>query len=136
MVPRRRAFVSVALAGLLLSSCAWWSDAHNTEREQTLAAAGFKIVPADTADKLAKVNALPQRQFVSRERNGQTYFLYADAEGCRCLYVGTNQQYDAYQKLQQQKEIAFANEEAAADRTQSQEFMNNMWGYPGWWTPY
>ena len=136
-MPRRtRAFVSVACATFLLASCAWWSDTHNAEREQTLAAAGFKIVPADTPDKLAKLNALPQRQFVTRARDGQTYFLYADAAGCQCLYIGTNKQYDAYQKLQQQKEIAFANEQAAADQTQNEEFMYNMWGYPGWWTPY
>lgn len=131
----QRAFLPAALAGLLLSSCAWWSDEHNTEREQSLAAAGFQIVPADTPDKLAKLNALPQRQFVTRERDGQSYFLYADAEGCRCLYIGGNQQYDAFQKLQQQKEIAFANAEAAADQTRDAEVMYNMWGYPGWWTP-
>ena len=51
--------------------------------------------------------------------------VYADADYCKCVYIGTEAAYDRYQKLEVKQRIA-ENEEAAS--------MN--WGVWGGWGPW
>ena len=62
--------------------------------EQLLATEGFQKKVADTPEKLAHLETLtPARKLVARQRNGETYYVYADPAVCKCLYVGTAAQY-------------------------------------------
>jgi len=62
--------------------------------EQLLASEGFEKKVADTPEKLAHLETLtPARKLVARQRNGETYYVYADPAVCKCLYVGTAAQY-------------------------------------------
>lgn len=113
-----------------LAGCAALEKQETKNTEQLLAASGFSIQPADTPDKLASLQAMKQRKLVRRQRpDGSLQFLYADASLCRCLYVGTEQNYQQYQKLSVQQQIAVAQQEAALDET-----MAGPWGWD-WWTP-
>ena len=59
-------------------------------------AAGFQVKYADTPEKHEILRRLPPDKLVTRQRNGKTYYVYADPTICRCVYVGTPQAYQAY----------------------------------------
>ncbi|HSV22424.1 MAG TPA: hypothetical protein VLJ17_05275, partial [Xanthobacteraceae bacterium] len=48
-------------------------------------------------EKSAILRSLPPDKLVTRTKNGQLYYVYADPAGCNCAYVGTPQAYAAYQ---------------------------------------
>jgi hypothetical protein len=129
----RRPLVAAAAAGLLavqLASCTAIEKQQTKSKEQLLAAAGFEIYSADTPDKLTKLEALKQHKIIRRQKDGQQQFLYADALVCRCIYVGDEFNYQQYQKLAVQQQIAFDNQQAALD-----ESLDSPWAYD-WWAPY
>jgi hypothetical protein len=74
--------------------------------EPMLSAAGFKMKLADTPEKLAKVKALRQLKLKPLKRHGKLYYAYADAEGCKCTYLGNESAYQNYQNLVVQQRIA------------------------------
>lgn len=121
-------------AGLILTATACAAiDRQETEKtEQLLAAAGFKMKIPDTQQKTTDLQAMKQNRILPRTKDGTLYFLYADAKTCGCLYVGNQANYDAYQKLAVQREMAIANQEAALDAEESAELNWGAWGYPGW----
>lgn len=51
--------------------------------------AGFAMRRADTPDKMHRAQLLPPRQFVARVKDGKRYYLYADTELCKCVFVGS-----------------------------------------------
>jgi hypothetical protein len=50
--------------------------------------AGFVMRRADTPEKLARLRLIPPRQFVSRTGKSGRYYLWADPDICRCVFVG------------------------------------------------
>jgi hypothetical protein len=101
----RTALTAVVLAATL-AGCAGVQSSDTRSAERALTAAGFEAKPADTPDKLTHLRSLPPRKVLVQEQNGQRRYVYADPTGCRCLYVGGEEQ---YRRLRQQ-------EQAAADR--------------------
>lgn len=100
---------------LALTGCAAIRANETHWTEQLLTAAGFQAEPAATAEELAHLRTLEARVFVKEMRNGEARYVYADPDVCRCLYVGSERQYQhyqTYQKLQIEKEIA--EEQASA----------------------
>jgi hypothetical protein len=94
---------SLALAG---AGCAYMRRQKAQQIEPMLSAAGFKMKLADTPEKLAKMQAMPQLRLRSLTRKGKVYYAYTDAEGCRCTYLGDASAYQNYQALVQQRQIA------------------------------
>lgn len=117
--------VLVAMAVLLLGSCATLRKDSVTDTEQSLAAAGFHQRAADTSERLAHLQSLPPQKLFSKTRDGELYYLYADQEFCNCLYVGDEAAYDRYQNLSIEKQIVGEEEAAAMDW--------DMWGPHPWW---
>ncbi|MEM7139069.1 MAG: hypothetical protein AAF500_21020 [Myxococcota bacterium] len=110
----RMNFRSVVTLGLvLLLGCAAAQERSTLDSERNLAAAGFEMRLADTPAKLTQLQTLPQHEILPRSSNGQTYFMYADATDCKCLYVGNQSAYQEYAKLTQQEEVAKERMEAA-----------------------
>jgi hypothetical protein len=99
--------------GLVLASCQAIEKEEAQSTEQLLAAAGFQIKDADTPQRMAHLETLTQRKLVPHDQNGQVRYVYADAEGCKCLYVGDEKEYDAYQKLAAQQRTADEEQEEA-----------------------
>ena len=83
--------------------------------EKMLSTAGFKMKPADTPGKIAHVQSMQQRKIITHEKNGIVYYAYADAEFCKCLYMGTQKNYAEYSKLRIQQSTAEMNETANMD---------------------
>lgn len=94
----RFALFVVASVSLFAVACAGMQQRETLSMEDSLAAAGFQVRPADTPEKLAQLEKLPQRKMLTQEHHGQPTYLYADATDCKCLYAGGQKAYDQYQK--------------------------------------
>ncbi len=58
--------------------------------------AGFVVKYATTPEKSRILRSLPPDKIVKRTKDGKLYYVYADAAGCNCAYVGTPEAYAAY----------------------------------------
>jgi len=82
-----------------MASCAGTQNAPVTETQKHLKSAGFKIHKADTPEKLEHLSTLPQNRLVPRTRDDVLYYIFADATDCKCLYTGTEKEYQRYLDL-------------------------------------
>jgi hypothetical protein len=99
----------IARAGFILVLAASTAACVTTaveDKEDMLAAAGFKIKPADTPAKIASLTALPAHKFVMNTQSGQPSYLYADPTICKCLYYGDQTAYAAYQQMAAEQRVA------------------------------
>jgi hypothetical protein len=105
------------------------------QAEQLLAAAGFRMQPADTPERQAQLNALPPHQLLAQplQVNGQSTvgYIYADPNGCHCLWVGDATAFQAYEQLAVQKQIADEHLRAAM-MEENARFDWGLWGSPVW----
>jgi hypothetical protein len=124
----RLAVVVVALS--LLPACSYFKRQDADQVESTLAAAGFRMKSADTPERLAKLQAMPVRKIFTKQREGETVYLYADPDFCKCIYAGRQEQYDRYQRLAIEKQIAQERVQAA-EMDESAAMDWGMWG-PFW----
>src|SRR6266481_4959807 len=120
----------VVALGLSVTGCATVRAHQTAETEQVLTAAGFRVEPADTPEKLAHLQTLTPQKVVRDVRDGQPQYVYADPQTCKCLYVGDEQGYQKFQELRVQKEIAEEQESAARANW---EASMNWWGGPWGW---
>jgi hypothetical protein len=132
---RRRAQwqLGVALAACLVATggCAALRKSEVDSQEQLLSAAGFQMKLADTPQKVEHLQGLTSQKLVPHTRDGKLYYVYADPEFCKCLYVGNEPAYQKYQQLAIQQKLAQERLNAAAMNENAA--MNwGMWG-PFWW---
>lgn len=92
-------------AVLLAAGCASTGEAIS-EKEDLLASAGFVPKKADSAARMTSMKALPPHQFVTRNRNGRTVYLYADPTVCGCIYVGDQSAYNQYRQRMAARQTA------------------------------
>jgi uncharacterized protein YceK len=109
---RRAGRVVVLAAVVALTGCATIRSHEAASTEQLLAAAGFKMRPADTPQRLAHLKSMPPLKLVPRGQDATVVYTYADPDNCHCLYVGGPTEYSAYERLRLQQEIAADQREA------------------------
>jgi hypothetical protein len=61
--------------------------------------AGFVMRRADTPDKIARLRLIPPRQFVSRTGKRGRYYLWADPDTCRCVFVGDGRALQSFKDM-------------------------------------
>jgi hypothetical protein len=99
------------------------------QTEELLAAAGFDQKLADTPEKLAHLQTLtPARKLFPQERDGHLYYVYADPDLCKCLYVGTAAQYEQARKNKLASDVMVA--------VQDNQSVPIFWGLWGDWPGY
>jgi hypothetical protein len=103
-----------------------------TSKTDLLLAAGFQQVFPSTPELKARLQAMPQRQIFMASKGPKVFYVYADAAGCGCLYTGSQEQYQAYQKLAAQTRLA-AEEISAARLDESMNTGWDEWGEAGPW---
>ena len=101
----KRVVLAIVLA-LGFAGCAAIRPNQTDWTEQLLTAAGFQVEPVATAEELAHLRTLKPRKVVQDRRDDEMRYVYADPDVCTCFYVGDEQQYQKYQTLKVQKEIA------------------------------
>ncbi len=121
-----------ALAATVLVGCV---TVGAQEKEGQLAAAGFIRQPADTPQKLAKLQALPQNAIVAAQRKGHNVYIYADAAGCNCAFIGNDAAYQQYQQIRAANNIAQMQETTAILNQEAMMDWGGAWGpyTPGWY---
>jgi|SRR5271165_2374047 len=105
------------------------------EKEGQLAAAGFVRMQADTPQKIAKLQALPQNTIVYTQRKKGNYYIYADAAGCGCAFVGNDAAYQQFQQVRAANNIAQMQETTALLNAEAASDWGGAWGpfVPGWY---
>ena len=100
---------SIALVLLVVAGaagCATLQAAGVRSTEAMLTTAGFHVEPADTPDKKADLQQPPARALVRQTQDNQALYVYRDPTVCNCRYVGGEPEYQRYQKLRVEQEIA------------------------------
>ena len=99
-------------------------------REDLLAAAGFKVLPANTPEREAELKTLPLNHFVTRAKDDHVEYLYADRLVCNCLYAGDQTAYNNYKRELFDKNLADEQQLTA-------QMYQRPWGWYGWdWGPW
>ena len=121
---------NTAIVGLLLSIAGCTTPQQQvSQKEDLLSAAGFQVRVADSPQRIAALKSLPPNKFVTRVKNGQLVYQYADPLVCRCIYFGTQQNWDAYRQEVFQQRLA--------DEAQMTAIMNQeSWDWGPWGWPY
>jgi len=118
----------VLAAAMLLTGCATIRSSEARSTEQLLAAAGFVMRPADTAERQQRLAARPPYRLESHAKDGKAVYTYADPGTCKCLYVGGSKEYSEYQRLKLERQIAA--DEAWGAHAADMDW--DLWG-PAWW---
>ena len=106
-----RIAASLFAAALPLVGCATLDRDEALERERVLMAAGFRLRPADTDERLAYVKAMPPFKLAAQVEDGRLVYSYADPEYCQCLFLGGPMEYSAYRRLSLENESADGREQ-------------------------
>jgi len=127
-----RILAAALVAALALSGCV---SVGAPEKEGQLAAAGFVRMQADTPAKTAKLQALPQNTIVYAQRKKGAVYIYADAAGCGCAFVGNAAAYQQYQQIRAANNIAQMQETTAMLNVEAADDWGGAWGpiVPGWY---
>ena len=124
---------------VMLTGCASTANENAMNIERTLAAAGFQVKLADTPEKMAHLEQLGQRRLIPTNRDDKVMYFYADAESCKCLYVGTEADYQEYQRLSIQQHVVHEQRLTAQTQAMNQADIAGMnaaamnWGLWGPW---
>lgn len=87
--------------------------------------AGFVKKPADTPAKLDHLKNLTQHTLVLHQRNGENYYVYADASNCKCLYVGDEEAFQRFHRIMER--ISKLEEPVPGPRSIDPEMNWEMW---------
>ncbi len=115
------------MIAITLIGCATTQKGETLDKEQMLAAAGFRMKLADTPEKLAALQGLPQQKVMPGVKNGRMIYLYADATACKCMYLGNEKAYQRFQRFALEKQIA-REELYSAQTTTNMDMDWGMWG--------
>jgi hypothetical protein len=123
--------LTLAATAAAVVGCAALREREIRDVEDMLAASGFVMRLADTADKAVNLQGLPPHRLVLQQRDGQPYYVYADPEVCKCVWVGDQKAYGQFQRLRIQKEIA-DEQLASAEAFRDAAFNWGIWGPWPW----
>jgi len=124
---------SILILAAALSGCAAIERQQAADTEKLLAAAGFRMLPADSAERQRHLASMPPLNFVAHRRGTKTVYTYADARNCRCLYVGGPKAYAEYRRLEVSEEIALDMSEASMNPASMASGAWDPWD--PWWAP-
>jgi hypothetical protein len=68
------------------------------EIDTRLRSAGFKVRPAATAQEIDLLRRAPARVMMSRTEQGRRYYVFADPDFCKCVFVGDEQALRTYRE--------------------------------------
>jgi len=119
------------VAAALLTGCAAIEKAERKGTEQQLAAAGFKVLPANTPQRQAALAQLKPYTISRQIRGDKVFYVYPDPDG-NFAYIGDQAAYSAYQQLVLQQQISDQNLMAAQMMDMPGPGMWPGWGYWGY----
>jgi hypothetical protein len=129
----KQKFTAFSLIGAfaLLTIFAGCTGMQVQNKENLLVAAGFKVIVPKTAIQQQKLKALPPDKVTLVQKNGQNYYVFPDAPNNQA-YVGGPKQYQTYQQLRLQNQLANDNLQAA-EMNEDAAMSWDTWGGWGAW---
>jgi hypothetical protein len=121
--------LATVIGAILLPGCASMTSANT---ESLLSAAGFLVRTPQTPKQQQIYAALPPYQVQRATVSGKVFYVYKD-EKAGVAYVGREQEYQRYQQLAIQQQIA-QNQIAAAEMQQQAALdWYGGFGFRGFW---
>ena len=111
----------------LMAGCATTAT-FPQDKANMLVAAGFKTITPKTAAQQQKLQQLQTGQVAMIQKNGRTYYIVADPPQ-NLVYVGGPHEYQAYQQMRAQHQLAQENLQTA-EVYQDAAMQWDAWG--GW----
>lgn len=137
-----RTILAILAVGATAAAC----SSKRESKQDMLADSGFKVVSLKTPGQAASFKKLPPHKLTRKTYQGKTVWLYADPTMCGCLYMGTQDAYNAYIKEASRQMIAQAMKANYQDDPYSPSAMDAQvdsdwdwgeWGNPGYYgLPY
>jgi len=125
--------VLVLLSSSLLVGCSSMMNSKDIETERILSAAGFQMRLATTPEQLAALKLRPQQKLVPQTHGDKVIYTYADAKVCKCIFAGTERNYNQFQKLALDRELAIRRQETAANEADAAMDMSSFGPWGPWW---
>ncbi|HVB82066.1 MAG TPA: hypothetical protein VNE82_19220 [Candidatus Binataceae bacterium] len=124
---------AIAIAGLLAGCFMRETPRQRAERiEPMLAAAGFRMLAADTPARIAETQRLTPLKLRYYIDNGKPRYWFNDPVNCHCVYVGGEKSYQHYEQIRLTQRAARQEEEAAQmNEDAAQQEQMNMMLWPG-----
>ena len=127
---------SMALMTACQSTTTSQSATGPSQKEALLAQSGFKVKTVTTQKQIQHVNQLPAGRVSAVKYNGKIYYAYPTAKKDK-VYVGTQANYNAYQKAGQQQQMAgdvdFATRTVGPHRVEVEQFHSSVqWASNRW----
>jgi hypothetical protein len=100
-------------------------------RDMKLEDVGFVMRLANAPAQIARLRLLPPRTFIVRSKSGRRYFLYADPDYCKCVFVGNELAMKNYQDMvspPQQAPMAIAPGKPSVANQMIQEMDSDIGG--------
>jgi hypothetical protein len=93
----KKTMMIVAAVALVLAGCAGTSQKPDPfNQKELLAFSGFTLKLAVSQEDLDQIAGIPQRKLLLVGSTNPPLYIWVDAAGCRCYYVGGEA---AYQRL-------------------------------------
>jgi hypothetical protein len=104
-------WITVFLVGMsfALSGCAALIQKKAADTEALLSEAGFVPRQPVTAEDMAKLEKARPLTITRGERNGKVLYVYPDPYHCKCVYVGTEENYREYTRISRERQIVSQN---------------------------
>jgi hypothetical protein len=117
----------------LLALAAGCASTQSTEN--SLVAAGFKVITPSTPAQTARLKALPANKVTLVRKDGKTYYVFPDVPNNQA-YVGGPKQYQTYLQNRQTAQLANESLMAAEMNQEAAEAMEwdawRGWGAGAW----
>jgi Protein of unknown function (DUF3551) len=84
------------------------AGSHQEATDMHLEDVGF-VMRAAAPQQLERLRSLPPRKFVARSIGGRRYYLYADPDLCKCVFLGDEAAVQSYKDLVGQGRLAAGN---------------------------
>ena len=122
------AFIMVLTLAISLGGCAGMQTQQVESKEQLLSAAGFQMRYADTPQRQAQIQTVPQHKLlIYPYKGGGLVYVYRDVN---TLYMGDQAAYQRYQQLAVAKQIA-------QEQLETAQINEESWDWGSWgWGPY
>jgi hypothetical protein len=88
--------------GILAAALAFGAPAaaqQQQEIDKRLRSSGFKVRLATTAQEIAHLKRVPPRLMLSRTDQARRYYVYADPDFCKCVFVGDEQALRSFKEM-------------------------------------
>ena len=86
---KKQLMIAATVVALAMAGCAGTSQKPDPlNRQELLAFAGFSLKVAVTLEDLDQIAGIPQRELLRVAASNPPLYIWVDAAGCRCYYVG------------------------------------------------